>query len=91
MLTSPFYRGTLFNYLGQVGDDAGGLIVDPPRTQFHLDLVLQKRFHGDRITMSVWGRNLLADPHVEAFYNYALIAYPHQVHRTFGATLDIRL
>lgn len=91
MVTSPFSRGTPFNYLGQVGDDGGGLVVDPPSSQFNLDLILQKRFYRDRCTVSIWGLNLLADPFVEVFYNYALIAYPHQVHRTFGASLDYQL
>lgn len=91
MMTSPFSRGTPFNYLSQEGDESGGLIVDPPRYQFHLDLVLQKSFFRERCTLSIWGRDLLADPYVEAFYNYTLVAYPHQVHRTFGASLDYQL
>ncbi|MDB5051176.1 MAG: TonB-dependent receptor, plug [Fibrobacteres bacterium] len=89
-VTSPFSRGTPFNYLGQVWDD-NGLVVDAPATEFHLDLVFQKSFFRERCMLSIWGRDLLADPHVEAWDKFTIVAYPHQVHRTFGATLDYQL
>ncbi|MDB5105949.1 MAG: TonB-dependent receptor, plug [Fibrobacteres bacterium] len=91
MVTSPFARGTPFNYLTQSGDEDGGLIVDPPAMQYHLDLVLRKSLFGERMEVSAWGRNLLADPYVESYYKYTVPAFPHQVHRTFGVTMDWRM
>ena len=88
ILSSPFSRGARFNYANQSNDPTGGIIVDPARVQFQLDLLLRKSFFRDRASFSVWGRNLLEKPFVEVHNPYAWTNYPHQIHRTFGTGLE---
>jgi hypothetical protein len=90
ILSSPFSRGIPFNYVTQDQNPANGVTVDAPRMQLQLDLTFQKRLFRDRLDVTLWGRNLLADPFVETYNQYGWISYPHQVHRTFGAGMDYR-
>jgi hypothetical protein len=95
LLSSPFSRGEAFNYYQQLPASqtlvhAQSLIMDPPAIQFQLDVSLEKRMLDDRLALTVWGRNLLADPFVETYNQYGWAAFPHQVHRTFGFGLVYR-
>jgi outer membrane receptor protein involved in Fe transport len=90
ILSSPFSRGQPFSYVRQDNNPFLGVTADRSRMQFHLDLIVQKRLYRDRITLTAWGRNLLADPFVETYNQYGWLSYPHQIHRTFGAGLEYR-
>jgi iron complex outermembrane receptor protein len=92
LVSSPFSRGEAFNYYEQEPASATlfpdqGITVDPPRTQLQLDFSLQKEIWRDRLSATLWGRNILADPFVEIYNQYGWESYPHQVHRTFGGGL----
>ena len=54
--------------------------------ELQLDLSLRRDL-GEHLTLSVWGRNILADAHVENYNQFGWVSFPHQVHRTFGAGL----
>jgi outer membrane receptor protein involved in Fe transport len=91
LAASPFSRGEAFNYYEQlpasrtlVHDQS--LIVDPAAPELQLDLSLRRDL-GEHLTLSVWGRNILADAHVENYNQFGWVSFPHQVHRTFGAGL----
>lgn len=89
--SSPFSRGAKFNYITQRADPIDGLEVGEKKPQFQLDAVLQRSFYRDRITASLWGRNLLAsEPFVEYYNQFVWSTYPHQVHWTFGGGLEYR-
>ncbi|MDB5104847.1 MAG: ligand-gated TonB-dependent outer rane channel [Fibrobacteres bacterium] len=91
ILSSPFMRGTHFNYITQRPDPIDGVEVGKERAQFQLDAILQRAFYRDRITATLWGRNLLASKPYTEFYNqYVWSTYPHQVHWTFGGGLEYR-
>lgn len=92
LLSSSFSRGEAFNYYQQlpvsqtlVHDQS--VIVDPAAPEFQLDFSLQKDFLDDRLSLTVWGRNVLADRFVETYNQYGWAGFPHQVHRTFGTGL----
>jgi iron complex outermembrane recepter protein len=92
-ISSPFNRGEAFNYFlqlpsSQTPQPEQSIIADPARIQFQLDLSFRKLFLNDQLSLSIWGRNLLADPFVEVFNQYGWISYPHQIHRTFGGDLS---
>ncbi len=95
IVSSPFSRGEAFNYALQRPVSQTGrffanqaVIADAPRWQFQMDVSLEKKFLADRLTVTAWGRNLLADPFVEVFNQYGWISYPHQIYRTFGINLS---
>jgi hypothetical protein len=48
----------------------------------------EKRWFGDRLSLSAWGRNLLNDPYVEAYDPYAYQGYPRTTNRTWGVSLS---
>jgi outer membrane receptor protein involved in Fe transport len=92
ILSSPFARGEAFNYyeqlpMSQTRIHAQSLVADAPRVQFQLDFSIQKRLFGDRVTLTAWGRNVLAEPFVENYNQFGWISFPHQTHRTFGGGL----
>jgi hypothetical protein len=92
ILSSPFARGEAFNYfeqlpMSQTRIHDQSLVADPARVQFQLDFSIQKRLLGDRVSLTVWGRNVLADPFVENYNQFGWISFPHQTHRTFGGGL----
>ncbi|MEO6097033.1 MAG: TonB-dependent receptor [Fibrobacteria bacterium] len=91
-LSSPFSRGEAFNYyeqlpMSQTRIHDQSLVADPARVQFQLDFSIQKRLFEDRLSLTVWGRNVLAEPFVENYNQFGWISFPHQTHRTFGAGL----
>ena len=92
ILSSPFSRGEAFNYykqlpMSQTQVHSQSIIADPARMQFQLDFSLQKSLLRDRLSVSVWGRNVLADPFVENYNQFGWVSFPHQTHRTFGSGL----
>ncbi|MDB5105311.1 MAG: TonB-dependent receptor, plug [Fibrobacteres bacterium] len=92
ILSSPFSRGEAFNYyeqlpMSQTRLHGQSIVADPPSVQFQLDFSLQKHLFRDRLSLLVWGRNVLADPFVENFNQYGWVSFPHQTHRTFGGGL----
>jgi len=92
LVSSPFSRGEPFDYVEQLPESqeqipGGALVADPARPQFQLDVSLHKRIWRDKLAITLWGRNVLADPIVETFNQYGWASYPHQIHRTFGAGL----
>ncbi len=89
LVSSPFSRGEPFNYLQQLPMSqtlvhSQSVTADPPAPQFQLDFSLRKTLWNDRLSVGIWGRNVLADPFVENYNQYGWISFPHQVHRTFG-------
>jgi hypothetical protein len=95
LLSSSFSRGEAFNYYEQLPasrtllhDQA--IIADPSAPEFQLDFSLRKDLLADRLAVTLWGRNVLADPHVEIYNQYAWVGFPHPIHRTFGAGLEYR-
>lgn len=92
LVASPFSRGEAFNYATQVPaseslNPAQAIVADPPGMEYQLDISVQKQLLKNRLSVSIWGRNLLADPFVEIYNQYAWVSFPHQVHRTFGGGL----
>ena len=88
-VSSPFSRGEAFNYYQQVPQSQTlnhdqSIVVDPASMQFQLDFSVQKRLFRDRLSLTVWGRNVLADPFVENYNQFGWVSFPHQTHRTFG-------
>ncbi len=91
-LSSPFSRGEAFNYYEQLPQSQTrvhdqSIIADPAATQFQLDFSVQKRLYRDRLSLTVWGRNVLADPFVENYNQFGWVSFPHQTQRTFGGGL----
>ncbi len=88
---SKSYRGEPYDYVAQKASDDTGWYEDPPEELLKIDLNIEKRFAGDRLSINLWGRNLLADDYVEFYSGYLAGGYPHTVHRTFGAGIRYRL
>jgi outer membrane receptor protein involved in Fe transport len=91
-LSSPFSRGEAFNYykqqpMSQTQIHSQSIIADPSGMQFQLDFSLQKSLFRDQLSISVWGRNVLADPFVENYNQFGWVSFPHQTHRTLGGSL----
>ncbi|MDB5048407.1 MAG: TonB-dependent receptor, plug [Fibrobacteres bacterium] len=92
LVSSSYSRGEAFNYFEQLPVSQTlvhnqSIIVDPPSMEYQLDFSLQKHLMNDRLAVTVWGRNVLADPFVENYNQYGWTTFPHQVHRTFGTGL----
>lgn len=91
IVSSPYSRGAKFNYFIQRPDPFEGVEVNGRKTNFQLDLMLQRAFFRDRMRVSLWGRNLLArEPFVEYYNQYVWSSYPHQIHWTFGSGIEYR-
>jgi hypothetical protein len=92
LVSSSFSRGEAFNYYEQLPASRTlaheqSIIADPPAPEFQLDFSLRRDL-GERLTLVLWGRNVLADAHVEIYNQYGWVGFPHPIHRTFGAGLD---
>jgi hypothetical protein len=92
ILSSPFSRGEAFNYylqkpMSQTQIRSQSIIADPSSMQFQLDFSLHKSLFRDRLSISIWGRNVIADTFVENFNQFGWASFPHQTHRTFGGGL----
>jgi iron complex outermembrane receptor protein len=94
ILSSPFSRGEAFNYFFQQPQSqtdavfhSQAIVADPPATQFQLDFSIQKHLFRDRLSLLLWGRNVLAEPFVENYNQFGWVSFPHQTHRTFGGGL----
>jgi hypothetical protein len=88
---SPHSLGSKFNYLAQRPDPIDGVQVDVEAARVKMDLILQRAFWKDRLTATLWVRDLLtSEPYTEYYNQYVWSSYPHQVHRTFGGGLDYR-
>lgn len=62
---------------------------DAPRLL--LDASLERAFLRDRLRVSAWGRNLLAqDPYVQYYNSMVWTSYPATVHSTYGGGLEYR-
>lgn len=79
-----------YDYLAQkdATEEGGGVIAEERDTPFVLDVQAEKRWFGDRLSVSAWGRNLLNDPYVEAYDPYAYQVYPRTTNRTWGVSLS---
>lgn len=94
LLSSSFSRGEAFNYYEQLPASQTlvheqSIIADPPAPDFQLDFSLRRPI-GERLALQLWGRNVLAKPHVEIYNQYGWVGFPHPIHRTFGAGLEYR-
>lgn len=58
------------------------------KSRLKLDIILEKGFFNEKMSVRAWIRNLLAGQgYVESFDPF-LTAYPHIVHRTFGGSVS---
>ena len=86
---SEYSRGEGFDYVDQVEPyGMGGVVIDPPQGEINLNLMVEKKFYNDQLSVNLWGRNLLADERFQGHLSYVEIGYPHSVHRTFGGGLS---
>lgn len=54
-----------------------------------LDCMLEKTFYFNKLSIYLWGKNLLYNGYVES-YEPTTIPYPHIVHRTFGGGITYK-
>ncbi len=92
---SEFKRGMKYNYYYQMTTDenlAGipGIYTDPPDDEWKLDITIEKRFLDQKLKIFAWGRNLLADPHVESYTSLTVI-YPQTIERFYGGGASYEL
>jgi outer membrane receptor protein involved in Fe transport len=65
-----------------------GIWQTPPANRWKVDFSVEKTLAAKHWRLNFWGRNVFANPYVEAFTQFAGIGYPHSIHRTFGGGLS---
>lgn len=82
-------RGIKYNYKLQqtseveIGGLVRGIYADPPEDDYKLDITVEKKMLDGRLRIFAWGKNLLADPHVES-YTGITEYFPHTIKRYYG-------
>lgn len=85
-------RGSAYDYYNLTWADASAangnniLLKDEAQSRLQLDASVIKSF--DSLTLTVWGRNLLADGYIDYADPYAFTAFPRQVERQLGVVLN---
>jgi outer membrane receptor for ferrienterochelin and colicin len=85
-------RGSAYDYYNFTWADAGEangnniLLKDDATSRLQLDASVIKSFNS--LTLTVWGRNLLADGYIDYADPYVFTAFPRQVERQLGVILN---
>ncbi len=85
---SEFDRNDAFNYVTQLKDNINGTFVDVPANRIDIDFNIEKRFLKDKLSLNIWGKNLLTDHLVEAYTSNVSVGYPHTINRMLGCGLS---
>jgi len=82
---SKYGRGEGFDYVTQTTPNTNdGLVLDPPDSEFGLDLLVEKVLLDGSLRLSAWGKDLTVDERSQGHHRYYEVGYPHTIHRTFG-------
>jgi hypothetical protein len=66
-----------------------GIGADAAPATFKADFCIEKKFLNDKLSVNVWGNDILHGPYVETYAWYVDV-YPHTIQGTFGAGISYR-